>query len=1445
MQRLFPAFLRAFRRSFFLFVVGALAISARAAAQPPANTEVTVPNGHVIHSIYDIWNIPPEEQNQALGIDTDFYVELYDPEWNLLWVRKNDEPAMWMPHAKAPFSFKTGQRVRVKGTYVAAVGLSADHIQVTVLPGHTTVPAIDIDQTTPVTLALNGLRARLRTVVSGASEVDGHYIRMNIAMATSHARANVGVTDSEPVPNLDDAIVEIEGMMDVQADPTGKIVHCELWAPNSSQLKIVGYLSSDPRFDSAAIPLEQLSNQSSGTQVHVSGVVHAVNDGGELTVRDDTGQVNVQTWQSTRFAVGERVEVIGQLEHGAVAPRVVNGLLRRAKDANNKNPEADAADHLPLLRLADQVLTLSTQDAARGYPVTLNGAVIWSNPQAPFFFLMDGSGSVRVEYDPKSQTAPPATARVRLTGQSVSGGYAPAVRVKTIDSYGTLDLPPPERTSLEEAMTGVKENHFVSLEGYVVRVNHRDGWGELECLTEGGPFVAMVPWDPTLKSHAGAVLEISGVSSAVMNDLRELTSLKVWVNSASALVVREPRLADPFSLPVRTIASLRRFSTSKQLNRLERVNGTVVYARPGEEVCIQDGSAALRIYSSNTETFQPGDVVSAVGLPVRDGANLILRQSVLRRVGHGPEPEPIPFTPDLAARDNLNARLVSLQGQVLRTFMHDDLVQLSVDCGGPVVDAELHTAPEDRTHLPTVGALVRVSGVLESHATNAPTRPRLALKLRTLRDIVVLRRPSWWTPRRGLSILAGVTVASLLSVVWICALRRRVRSQTQQLTTQWEKEQQLLRRQRDVFEGASDFIYTTDLEGRFTSFNLAGETLSGYSSDEVRGLRLHDLMVFNPNDASGVDDDDAQQGQLLAKDGRRIWIERSRRPVMEGGQQVGELGIVRDISKRKQIEDELKRARDAAEATARSKSAFLANMSHEIRTPMNGVIGMCNLLLDTRLNPEQRDFTDTIRNSADALLTVLNDILDFSKIDSGKLRFEILDFNLREVVHGAVELLAPRAAAKSLELTAYIPPALPSRLRGDPGRLRQVLLNLLGNAIKFTHAGEVKLSVSLLQESETEVELSFEITDTGIGMSADVLARLFTPFTQADESTTRKFGGTGLGLVISKQIIELMHGQIAVRSEPELGSTFHFSIRLERQPRGGTLPPHPDVRCLDGLRMLIVDDNSTNRKIVRHYVAEWGVNVTEATSAKQALALLGEATAAGQPFALMLTDYQMPEVDGVSLCRSVHADPVLTSTAMLLLTSLDRRVSFSELGPCGISGILTKPLRQNELIAAMVEAVRPKLPGERNGLVASATPENKIADLAAGETNARSLRVLVAEDNPVNQRVTVLHLKKLGHKTNIANDGWEVLDALERAEYDVILMDCQMPEMDGFEATRRIRASARHSKIHVIAMTANAMKGDREACLAAGMNDYVSKPTATEDLRQALNRVPVITDSAM
>ncbi|HEX8295976.1 MAG TPA: PAS domain S-box protein, partial [Chthoniobacteraceae bacterium] len=646
---------------------------------------------------------------------------------------------------------------------------------------------------------------------------------------------------------------------------------------------------------------------------------------------------------------------------------------------------------------------------------------------------------------------------------------------------------------------------------------------------------------------------------------------------------------------------------------------------------------------------------------------------------------------------------------------------------------------------------------------------------------------------------------------------------------------------RSIFENAIEGIFQTTAEGAYMSVNPALASLYGYATPDelmrtvthigrqlyVDARRRQEFAALMTEKGAVSDFESA----VYRKDRSVIWISERARAVRDvDGKLLYYEGTVEDVTARREAEEAIRKARDAALESVRLKSEFLANMSHEIRTPMNGVIGMAGLLLDTSLTPKQRDFTQTICDSAEGLLTIINDILDFSKIEAGMLSFEEIDFDLVNAVEGSIELLAARAASKKIELASLVNSEVPVRLRGDPGRLRQVLTNLIGNAVKFTEEGEVIVRAELVDETEGDVQIRVKVSDTGIGISPEVQGKLFQAFVQADGSTTRKYGGTGLGLAICKQLVRQMHGELGVESEAGKGSTFWFTARFPKQQRragnsGGKAE-------LTHKRVLVVDDNATNREILRHTFAAWGMSQREADGGQNALDLLRVEAARGQSFDLVVLDMHMPGMDGFELARAIKSDPRLRSPKVVVLTSLDRQNDADVLREMGVDAYLNKPLKNAPLYDCLTTVLSADVESRelKSGLTIFAEPE-------ARTVSTSKLRLLIAEDNVVNQKVALHQLQKLGYMADVVENGREALEAIETGTYDLVFMDCQMPELDGYAVTREVRLrEGSERKTWIVAVTAHSLEGDREKCLAAGMDDYVSKPVKTEDLRSALDR---------
>jgi two-component system, sensor histidine kinase and response regulator len=672
----------------------------------------------------------------------------------------------------------------------------------------------------------------------------------------------------------------------------------------------------------------------------------------------------------------------------------------------------------------------------------------------------------------------------------------------------------------------------------------------------------------------------------------------------------------------------------------------------------------------------------------------------------------------------------------------------------------------------------------------------------------------------GEAILRGgvhvdVTAKAVGEDIFLCLRRNGHRQSVQALRESRE-------RYRHIIENANEIIYNADYRGRFTYVNPAATRITGYEEDELLGRNYLDLIDPDYREAAAHfyqhqfatrEPSTYFEFPMVAKSGMRIWMGQNVLTILDGSRVIGYEAIARDITQRKGIEEELARTRDAALQSARAKSEFLANVSHEIRTPLNGVLGMTGLMLGTPLTPEQREYADMIRTSGETLLAIVNDVLDLSRVESGKLAIETTDFHLDDLVESVIEQFSARAAAKRLKFRTNAPAEVCRSLRGDSHRIRQVLLNLVGNAIKFTDRGEVVLTIMQPQHADDRVTLRFLVTDTGIGIPPEAQQRIFTPFTQADGSTTRKYGGSGLGLAVSKQLVEAMGGEMGVISVDGEGSTFWFELPLHLQPEDTAMPMRQ--WDLGKFRALLVDANEVHRAGVTRHLSATHIEFDEAHSASDALA-----AAYQRRYDVIIFDMQLPDDDGLGFARSIRRDPALAFTKLVLLTAFGRRrqdvIAFQQ---AGIDAFLLKPIRKTQLCDAVTRLLRGE--SEPALLQPRADPEQETS----------RARILIVEDNNVNQLVALGQIQRLGHDGVVASGGVDGVDMVRHERFDLILMDCQMPDIDGYEAARRIRQmSGRTAQTPIVAMTAHALPGEREKCLAAGMNDYLAKPVSLEQL---------------
>ncbi len=654
-------------------------------------------------------------------------------------------------------------------------------------------------------------------------------------------------------------------------------------------------------------------------------------------------------------------------------------------------------------------------------------------------------------------------------------------------------------------------------------------------------------------------------------------------------------------------------------------------------------------------------------------------------------------------------------------------------------------------------------------------------------------------------------------------------------------------RYRSIIDNALEGIFQTTRDGRFVSCNPALARIFGYSTPEELMQAVTDIRGQLYVDGSKreevirlLEEKGAVAGhefQAYRKDGAVIWLSENTRLVRdEKGEPLYYEGFIEDITERKRAAEDLRRAKEAAEAASRAKSQFLANMSHEIRTPINGIIGMTELALSTNLSPEQREYLETVKNCADSLLSLIDDILDLSRLEVGRLELHPVPFSLRETLKRTLDMLALRAHRKGLELSCNVLPDVPDLLVGDPNRLRQVIANLAGNAIKFTERGDVIVHVQSDLHRPDGVSLHFTVTDTGIGVPEDKREVIFEAFSQADGSMTRKYGGTGLGLSISSQLVRLMGGRIWVESAVGEGSAFHFTARFSLPERAAAESCTGEHEKLVGIPVLVADGNPTSRRVLQAMLIRWGMEPSLASDGRTTLALLRSAAASGKPFAVALLDARMAGPEGTALAREIRRQEALEHTRIVMLATADGMGIASTYA--GTDGYLTKPVREADLRDMLLRVLDPAAPAGHLPSPPRAGARARIRDADAADTaGATRLSILVAEDSPVNQLLVTRLLERMGHRVTQARNGNEALTLLERGRFDLVLMDIQMPELDGLAAAETIRRKETDRHVPIVAMTAHAMEGNRERCLAAGMDAYVSKPIRIDEFLQTLARL--------
>jgi signal transduction histidine kinase/CheY-like chemotaxis protein len=1083
-----------------------------------------------------------------------------------------------------------------------------------------------------------------------------------------------------------------------------------------------------------------------------------------------------------------------------------------------------AQNALPLLQTVREVRQLTPEQAAQGYPVRVRGVVTGYEKKnvPPGLFVQDATGGIYA--DVVSSYGPLKPGQL-VTVEGISDpGVAPMIKNGRITYDGEGVLPPARRVSISSVWQGREDSQRVAVEGLVHLVDVVNGELLIFIEADGMRIRGRISEGnyQAVPALYGALVQLRGVVSSLQNDRGQLLGSEVVLPSPQDIIVEQPPPTDPFSSPLEPIAGLSQAAV-QAAGSLIRVKGFVTFQRVGSSLFITDGKENLFVRTRQNTSVKPGTMAEVAGFPRFGDYSPVLDDAVFRPLSATVTLRPTEVSADDAGSGLHDAELISTQGRLLGSSIQAGAPLLTLQSGNTTFNAELPVGGNQLTPY-EAGSELKVKGVCLVASNENRDAIGFRILLRGPEDIILLKTPPWWTVGRLAALLSLMALLIFATAGWIGLLRRQVERQTGVI--------------RSSLESTADGILVVASNGRIVTWNKKFQELWRVP-DEIIATREHQpLLEFmiaqlqSPDEAwvrlkSLNADPLAKSDHLLEFCDGKVFRRHSEAWLVGGGP-AGRVWSYRDITAEIQANAELQRAKAAADAANHAKSEFLANMSHEIRTPMNGVLGMTELALDTDLSAEQRGYLEMVQTSAYNLLTVVNDILDFSKIEAGKLELECIEFKLRGSLEPTIKTLAVRAHQQGLELNYRVDRDVPENVMGDPGRLRQVLINLLANALKFTEKGEVNIRVAQERAERDGTYLHFSVQDTGIGIPSDKQAVIFESFIQVDGSAGRHYQGTGLGLTISKRLVEMMGGRIWVESTLGQGSTFHFTTRLgvakSVDEVGSVLPSR-----LADLRVLAVDDNATNRRILEEMMWGWRMRPSVAEGAHAAMIRLQQATDDGTPFSLVITDVNMPGTDGFGLVEEIRKHPRLSDTTIVMLTSAGQRGDAARCRQLGVGAYLTKPIGETELLDAILR-------------VLGSNPQIKVPGLVTRHTlreEKSALRILLAEDNEVNQKLAVRLLEKRGHSVAVASNGREALEWLDRETFDVALLDVQMPEVDGFEATAEIRKREQATYLHlpIIAMTAYAMQGDRERCLAAGMDGYIAKPIQPRKLFEALDEL--------
>ena len=1364
-----------------------------------------------------LWNPLPGQKELAREVALRGQVLYYDSPWDMMWVHDGDQGG-FLPSSERDLGLRAGDHVLIRSsTFPGTVKIDMGQAVVTVDRPGILPAAVAIGSDRLREMAVNNTIVRVDGFVRLIEEVDNH-LKFEIVVGGEIVDGTVMLRPSDRIPPFAESQIQFDGVLAIPGTSSEAPPRPALFANGLDSVRILNS-SLAHLFRGQQVTVGELAELPDGSDVRIIGSVDVFDPGEAMTLVDDTGRISFPIWQQRMMIPGMFVEVAAKTLRRDGQVELVDAVIQDALEySDGTRANLTEMGVQPINELRRLIAEKSRSAKGTGGLFRIQGVVtsVDKSGLENVVYIQDTSGAIGLVGTAEFESLQ-APVWVEVVGLLESSGDSLRLRLERVVRQSPVRYPIPQSVSPRPGAEQFFADQFSEMTGLVTEVKARKEGGIFLRLQDArGVMMVVCP-----SAEQATAMEWLESMVTVCGVCRQRTASRpgdpvgeMLVASTDMIKLRSRPPADPFGVEQATVSELRQAARGGLGHRV-LVKGYITHRRGPREIYVADRSGGIMVRCREAYSYAIGRGVNVSGYPVWSGEQLALERALLRPSDERVVmPEPLAIRGSDTVRKDLIGLPVLIAGEVL-SYRTDGGSQLSLLSDGVVISVEVPPNLDVLEAKTEIAAKAVYLAVYDEFGQ--PTRPRFVIS--DPDDIGIVALPPVLSGRSLVGLGGGVVLFTALVWLWNVSLRRRVARQTAEIESALQHKSILTDRFEALVESSNDLIFSCDRNGSIQSFSSAGRKMLGYSASEAAGLTLGDLLASEETSVlrlltedSGVLAEGVNRQLLFSRrDGVTFWGELSlkRLPVVTGVS--GFLGVVRDISQQRAIEAELQRARDAAEEATKAKSEFLANMSHEIRTPMNGVIGMTELLMDSPLNDDQRGFTETIRDSGENLIKVINDILDFSKFESGKITLDPQPFDPRSMFEHIIESLDPEAAAKGLTLTLYLPPQVPRLLIGDEVRIRQILWNLMGNAVKFTQNGGVEVSVRLNQADPSSFE--FVVRDTGIGISQEQLERIFQPFGQADASTTRRFGGTGLGLAICQQLVKAMNGELKVESEVGKGSTFIFSVDLTV----GEVSDHDEkpFSADKDIAVFVPLDPSWDESVGR-YLEDLGFGLRSLETQDGLEEFLTAADAESVPKDLVCF---LPLNDGaVEIAKSATKKP---RVRILFLQRRCRQIRDRQ--ESREIPVLLTPVRFGELVDALVPSA------------VEAGEPIAVSPLLAPPK--RSLRVLVAEDSVLNRRVISAQLKRLGHCPTVVEDGEELLSKIDELNYDLILMDCQMPKVDGFEATRRIRQLPNHQDAVIVALTAAARDEDRQRCLEAGMNDFLSKPVVVEQLRDRLDSV--------